>query len=816
MNFINRTIILAFVSFIIGCLSTEVNVGMKLLVISTSEPTSVIKTLQSYSIDYDYLECNYKHKLEGNLPLFTEDNKPKYYGIVLGNGALSVLHEDEGRWGSILSASQWDYLKEYQKTYGVRVVALDDSPDATYGTAIFDATVWGVSSTQDMKVANNDIAKSIYKEAGIKTTAVLNTKGLYHVPVKVTDTELATPVITFQPNEDLKEESVAAVYFKDKEGRERLAFYISFGDWSVNSVLLNHLWVSWITRSLYAGERRVTFTPHIDDVFISTGRMDMVTGEMESTNAYRSTVEDFKNLKKWQDTIVDILPEGSLIRCELAFNGNGILAAISPTYALEVDGERYCEIEHIKEPGTGKSRWPVENWSLPYDEKFLSQDKLFEFFKVEENRKNFFWSSHTFTHENLDEATTSDADNEIRNNIEMAKLMGVYGKPYWSGKSIITPQISGLRNVDAIKVLKKYGIESGTGDLSRPTLADGKNPYLPFFTSKESSNFEGFPIIPRSPSEIYYSSSDREENTYLYNKMYESQLGKSTWDDILEREVQRAVTLMLNLRNEAHQFHQINIRSDCKEDDYKSLLQTWCTAVLEKYVSYVDWPVKSLKLDDQAELYVDRYNRVKFCDVEKSLIIDGDYVTGIKVTPNSIKKDCKVSITLPKSAHKDKNEKSISYTKIGKDRMVAWVKFNSGDKNSKTIKLNPPLAWNNNAENKEPEQENECWSEELGYRCCKENENTVQYIDQDGWWGVTEDDQWCGVIRNEECWALNFGLPCCESEKLDYIHENGVIGYEEKYENDETRPAGGWCGIKSAVNRVNNNALELFREQLNL
>jgi len=829
MKFLNCSVILAFISFIIGCLAAEIDVDMKILVISTTKPASIIKTLQSYSIEYDYLEYNYENPLKGDLPLYTEDEKPKYYGVVLGNGALSVYFEKEDRWGSILTDEQWDYLKDYQKKFGVRVVALDDNPEWEYGTSIADSNVWGTDSVQKMKVSDNEYAKSLFENAGIKTSIELESKSLYHVPVKIVNSKTTIPIMTFEPNDDFKKESVSVAYNKDSEGRERLSFYLAFGDWSINSVMLNHLWVSWVTRSLYAGERRVTFTPHIDDVFISTGRINFVTKELEGTNSYRTTVQDFENLKKWQDDILKELPEGSLIRCELAFNGNGIIAAASPSSALQVDGERYCDIEYVKVPGKGVNRWPMSNWTIPYDNDFLRKDELFKYFEKEENQKNFFWSSHTFTHENLDEATTSDADNEIRNNIELAKRLGIYDKEWWSGKSIITPQISGLRNVDAINIFKKYGIESGTGDLSRPTLGNKENPYLPFITTKESSNYEGFPIIPRSPTEVYYSSSNTEENTFIYNLMYEEELGESTWDEILERETNRAITLMLNLRNEAHQFHQINIRSyDNKEDGYKSILELWSTAVLKKYASMVNWPVTSLKLDDQAKLYIERYNRIKLCDVSKALVLDGDYVTAVKVTPNSIKEDCKIPVTIPKKISKSKDDK-ISTEKIGNDNMVVWFSFEKGDSESKTVKLNPPLPWANDAkevdeipdeEEKEKETEKECWSEVLGYKCCKENESYVEYIDDDGWWGVSKESgkaEWCGIIKNEECWALDFGLPCCESEdKLDYIMDNEVIGYEEKYENDESRPAGGWCGIKSAVDNVNKNALKIFKEQLGL
>lgn len=176
MKFLNCSVILAFISFIIGCLAAEIDVDMKILVISTTKPASIIKTLQSYSIEYDYLEYNYENPLKGDLPLYTEDEKPKYYGVVLGNGALSVYFEKEDRWGSILTDEQWDYLKDYQKKFGVRVVALDDNPEWEYGTSIADSNVWGTDSVQKMKVSDNEYAKSLFENAGIKTSIELESK----------------------------------------------------------------------------------------------------------------------------------------------------------------------------------------------------------------------------------------------------------------------------------------------------------------------------------------------------------------------------------------------------------------------------------------------------------------------------------------------------------------------------------------------------------------------------------------------------------------------------------------------------------------
>jgi len=164
---------------------------------------------------------------------------------------------------------------------------------------------------------------------------------------------------------------------------------------------------------------------------------------------------------------------------------------------------------------------------------------------------------------------------------------------------------------------------------------------------------------------------------------------------------------MLQLRNEAYQFHQINIRSHDLEDK-ESLVQKWCTAILKQYTSYVDWPVISLKLDDLAQLYLDRYNRMTYCDVRKSAVIEGDYITAIQVEPLTIEKSCKIPITVPQGVDKDENEAKFTYEKRGdKDRLVVWVNFEKGDSETKTITLNPPLALlnKNNKDDVEVHQE---------------------------------------------------------------------------------------------------------------
>ncbi|KAG4108271.1 cellulosomal serpin precursor [Neocallimastix lanati (nom. inval.)] len=93
-----------------------------------------------------------------------------------------------------------------------------------------------------------------------------------------------------------------------------------------------------------------------------------------------------------------------------------------------------------------------------------------------------------------------------------------------------------------------------------------------------------------------------------------------------------------------------------------------------------------------------------------------------------------------------------------------------------------------------------CFSIELGYPCCTDNK--VIYTDERGDWGK-ENHQWCGIgngISKKEpedsCFSIVQGYPCCETCHIDYTDESGDWGVEDDK----------WCGIKDSCKVVVNNA----------
>jgi len=89
-----------------------------------------------------------------------------------------------------------------------------------------------------------------------------------------------------------------------------------------------------------------------------------------------------------------------------------------------------------------------------------------------------------------------------------------------------------------------------------------------------------------------------------------------------------------------------------------------------------------------------------------------------------------------------------------------------------------------------PEEEDDCWAEHLGYKCCSHCVTIME--DQDGAWGA-ENGEWCGITNKcssqiEQCWSAKFGYPCCEDCNVILEDESGKWGALN----------GEWCGVPTS------------------
>jgi hypothetical protein len=161
------------------------------------------------------------------------------------------------------------------------------------------------------------------------------------------------------------------------------------------------------------------------------------------------------------------------------------------------------DAEFVKPVNSGTNIW---NTSVEYiwNASCILLDPLASYTQDTVRRDSFAWVSHTFTHENLDNATYSDTFSEISFNKEHANQLGFPNAKYFSAEGLIPPAIIGLYNGDALRAFYENGLRYVVGDNTRDALRNPTNYYWPLETTQKDYGFAGIQITPRWSTRIYW------------------------------------------------------------------------------------------------------------------------------------------------------------------------------------------------------------------------------------------------------------------------------------------------------------------------
>ncbi|KAJ3402432.1 hypothetical protein HDV05_008523, partial [Chytridiales sp. JEL 0842] len=524
----------------------EFEVHQKALVVAAvwGDSDSVTDILQGYGTPYDVFIVG-----SGDLKLEVTADAVGAYSFIVLTGPLKGM-----------PSHLQNEIKEYLIKYNARLVVLNDKPDPASGVD----TANGAGTADDQRIYFAPNGTNLAVAAGIQTSVALSTAGLFHVPCKITNSAVAKAIMLFEPNEVYTEPTVAAALITFP-GYQQLSFYLPFGAWSQTSMMLGHAWFAWASRRFYVGFRRIMFSSHVDDIFL-------VTKTTAGQPDYRLSDVDLALVHRWQDSVNRRMPPGSSFKLELALNGNGVYYETwkktdrSAHRPLMFDMSVYENVDkNIKKPrGGGVNVWAgvplmiFEDANIARNlDSFRANDSLFNY--IYTNKSDFFLSSHTFTHEDLTLASYQDTYGEITVNQNFVRATQLDDKDVWSSRTIVSPAITGIFNGDALQALTDANITSMMGDTSRPNIVNSTNPRWPYITSLESSNFEGFTIIPRSATSIYYNCSTPTENERIYAGLYPS--APLPFSEIISAETTRVIFKLITLRWDPYMFHQANLRS---------------------------------------------------------------------------------------------------------------------------------------------------------------------------------------------------------------------------------------------------------------
>ncbi|ORX48665.1 coth-domain-containing protein [Piromyces finnis] len=172
--------------------------------------------------------------------------------------------------------------------------------------------------------------------------------------------------------------------------------------------------------------------------------------------------------------------------------------------------------------------------------------------------------------------------------------------------------------------------------------------------------------------------------------------------------------------------------------------------------------------------------------------------TKTSTQPTNTSPASKVTTTTSQSEHHTTiNKTSVNIPTITTTTTIS-TKSTTVQKTTSTIIATPTNAANgNNQESKPFKNQYKCWSELLGSPCCPPKVTIVYSHDEYGDWGYDfKRKEWCGLTpfeeneteeEEEECWSEKLGYTCCQGCKVYEKDSDGSWGYE----------LNQWCGIPS-------------------
>jgi hypothetical protein len=252
------------------------------------------------------------------------------------------------------------------------------------------------SGVEQLLSFNNTAA---FTQAGIKTGAGVSTQGLYHYPAQVTDGN-TTAIAQFGAGGGYDVSTAAVI--NNFDGRQQMVFFTSVDTtWSATSNFLQHAFITWMSRGLFAGYRRLGLNTQIDDMFLKTA---MYIPSPDGGTIYRVSPNDMTRVKNWVSTLQAKMNAGSFYLPEIGHNGNGNIQAAkllndttcSPG-SIEYGNIPVTPLEFVKPLGSGTNMWPLTPTTYEIKAACPKLDALQQWFATSANLNEFMHITHTHT-----------------------------------------------------------------------------------------------------------------------------------------------------------------------------------------------------------------------------------------------------------------------------------------------------------------------------------------------------------------------------------------------------------------------------------
>lgn len=449
-----------------------------------------------------------------------------------------------------------------------------------------------------------------------------------------------------------------------------------------------------MTRGLYAGYRRVNLNTQIDDMFLESDIYQ------PNGTTFRIRTQDLDGIRDWVPTINAKMNPGSLYFPETGHNGNGNIENASNTDAgwtachgggIEYNSPPDTPLEFRKPLGTGTNLWPRTPIYYDWTTKCTRMDPLLLWWQVPENLNSFASISHTFTHEDQDNATYSDVYKEISFNQAWLRQSGIDQSQHFTANGIIPPGITGLHNGDALRAWWQLGIKSCVGDNTRPALLNTQNAMWPYWTVTSTDGFGGMQVNPRWATRIYYNCDTPSCTT---QEWIDTSAGSGTFYDLLAIEKTDTMRHLFGLHHDPYMFHQANLRNaDADPITINgvsapiSIFQAWVETQVQEFVRLAQWPLVTLKHADMSAGFLARYTRDQ-CGYSMSYNVNNQKITDLTLSARDSTCSSPIPVTFPVPPT---STEGYTTEQLGSDPLTVWVKL-SGSPATFTLSTPIPLS----------------------------------------------------------------------------------------------------------------------------
>ena len=492
----------------------------------------------------------------------------RYQAVMLATGSLGFLNTATGNFESALSLEEWTRLWQYEAKYKVRQATMYTYPGSwpdTFGltapSAAFDTTTTPLSLTLTSTVptgSDNPTGRQVFSYLRPSNPVVI--RNAYTYLAMPAAGAAVTPLLV-----DAAGHAIVSIN-NYADGRKNLTITADGNPNLIHTLSLGYGIVNWVTKGLYVGQRRVSMTVQPDDVMIPDDIWDAARSSDATGKSYRITANDYRKVIAWQ-TNRNANNPGNVV-LEMPFNGEG--SAGDLTLA-----ELY--------PATRDDLTPA----------------------IKADDAPFNWISHTYSHMALDAPVNySQVLAELRQNHKVAVKSVRLGNYVKDG--LVTPEISGLNNPEALRAMSDFGIRYVVSDTSKycgnrdATPRPCPAPNTGIYNDLQPNIL----MIPRYPTNLFYNVCTPAEWVSEYNFIYYSFWGRSlSFPEILDKESEIWLRYLMNHDLRPLMFHQSNL---CAYDGKRSLLGDLIDTTLAKYNAIFNLPVQSRRQRQVGNLMAER------------------------------------------------------------------------------------------------------------------------------------------------------------------------------------------------------------------